>query len=448
MRRKRSPSPARRRYLSPVRRRSPAPVRGRSRSPVHQRSPLPVGRGSPSPIRNESHSHVRRRYHRSPYSRHRSPSPLQRQPPISDHKRSPTFTRYSSPSPDDWRSQSTVRKKSPKHQMSPMKSSREQIRIRERLSPIAHRPSSSLRSRRIDKDQISLHNKLQGSLTSPEKSPILSGSPQARNKTSNGDGRSMTPYESPGRRRRGRSPDESLSPLRKPRQQKPRHDSPETSDEGEETNYSRENRENSSKLLPKRSIHESIVGKQRGAHSKVSYKEELSPETGSLASESPTHFGNVDLRRKEQEIRRNCRTFGSDKYSGRGVPPETPGQQKAPVNQENLQGERRHVSTGEGKRSDEKNQSRSNHSRDSGEHRKTEAVPDSVGRVDTGKRNATYDTTFEESDKHRSEGKDKRKHRRSDRKQITSDDSHSYDSELEGRKEAKRRKKGGEASSA
>ncbi|KAJ7980811.1 Serine/arginine repetitive matrix protein 1 [Quillaja saponaria] len=427
MRQRRSLSPARRRYPSPVQHRSRSPVRRRLRSPVRRRSRSPVQRRSPSPVRNESRSPLRRRY-----SRHRSPSPSQRRrPPIP--KRSPTPPHRRSSSLDDRDSQSPVRKKSPKYRRSHGQSSREQIRIRESLSPISHLPSSSSRSPQIDKVQNSSHNKDQGSLSSPENSPILRGSAQARNKTISEDSRSISPYESPQRQRRGRSPDESLSPPRIPRQQKPRHDGPETSEEGEETNYSRENRGHTSKI-EKRSMHEPLVSKRKDLTTKLSYKEHLSSETSSLASELYTRSGNMDLRRKDQVIK-------IDKSSGKGVHPGTPGQQKSPVNKEYLQGERQHMPSGEGRRSDEKNKSHSNHSKDSGQHHKTEAIPDSVGRIDHGKRKTSYDPGSEESDKNKREGKDKRKHRRSERKQVDSDDSYSYESELEGKKEAKRRKK-------
>lgn len=96
---------------------------------------------------------------------------------------------------------------------------------------------------------------------------------------------------------------------------------------------------------------------------------------------------------------------------------------------------------GDSKRSDDKNHCYINNVKDSDKHCKSEAAADSVGRVDHVNRSASYDSGSGESDKHRKGGKGRRKHKRSERKVMSSDEDDSYDSELEERKEAKRRKK-------
>ena len=103
-------------------------------------------------------------------------------------------------------------------------------------------------------------------------------------------------------------------------------------------------------------------------------------------------------------------------------------------------GDRQHLSyTGEGKISDEKIRSRSKNV--DSNRRPSETAPDSVGKVDYNKHTASTDSGSEESDKHRTEEKKRRKHKRSERKELASDDDYSYDSELDDRKEAKRRRK-------
>lgn len=59
--------------------------------------------------------------------------------------------------------------------------------------------------------------------------------------------------------------------------------------------------------------------------------------------------------------------------------------------------------------------------------------------VEERKKQGSDDSDYGASEKHRAEGGEKRKHKKS--KRQDSDDGHSSDSQLEGRKEAKRRKK-------
>jgi len=133
-------------------------------------------------------------------------------------------------------------------------------------------------------------------------------------------------------------------------------------------------------------------------------------------------------------------SFGSDKSSGKGG--ESPGLQKSPVNKEFFSGEKlRDSYAAETKKTDDKDQFNSKYAKSSDQHHKSEGTQDLVGKVDRVNQSASYDSVSEESGKHRRDGKDRRKHKRSERKVVSSDENDSYDSELEDRKEAKRRKK-------
>lgn len=58
-----------------------------------------------------------------------------------------------------------------------------------------------------------------------------------------------------------------------------------------------------------------------------------------------------------------------------------------------------------------------------------------------GTESGMHDSSSDESDKHKAENKDRRKHKRSGRHEIASDDAYSDDSEYEERKKAKKRRK-------
>lgn len=92
------------------------------------------------------------------------------------------------------------------------------------------------------------------------------------------------------------------------------------------------------------------------------------------------------------------------------------------------------------KKSDDKDHSHSNYAKNSDRGHKSEGTQDLAGKVDPVNHGASYDSVSEESGKHRKERKDRRKHKRSEKKIVSSDD-YSSDSELEDRREAKRRKK-------
>ncbi|KEH30184.1 SR-rich pre-mRNA splicing activator [Medicago truncatula] len=403
VRRRRSPSPIRRRRSpSPMnRRRSPSPIRRRSPSPLQQRSPS-MRRRSPSPMRriplsrgrrssSPMQSPVMRRYDsRTP--RRRSPSPLQHRSPVSGKKRSASASPKRSPSQDEWSSQSPVRvspspvrrRTSPRHQRSPLQSSMGRVRVQKILSPEVYQPSSPLRSVQRDKNGKASGYKSQDSMSTPDKSPIRSISPpQARSKTSSKN------------RRERKDPKSNSS------EKKSRH---------------------------------SPVSKRIGSSAKFHDEDEFYPERAAshLASDTK-HYDNNERNKKGQDIK--C-----DKSSGKGG--ESPGQQKSPMNKEFFSGEKlRDTYAAETKKTDDKDQINSKYAKSSDQHHKSEGTQDLVGKVDHVNQSASYDSVSEESDKHRRDGKDRRKHKRSERKVVSSDENDSYDSELEDRKEAKRRKK-------
>ncbi|KAM2985750.1 hypothetical protein FF2_006116 [Malus domestica] len=414
VRRRRSPSPVRRRRSpSPVRRpRSPSPVRlPRSPSPVRRpRSPSPVRRRrspsplrrrrSRSPVRRRSPSPVRRAYRRSPLNtRNRYVSPLQHRSPVRS-RRSPTPP-HRSPSLHD-RSSSPIQHGSPslirrtsKLQRSPSQSPQERTRSREKISPVPRQSSSYGSLQRELKNGNDSRKRAPDLSPSPVRSRLLSESPPGvRSDSEEKRRRLSSPDESPVRRPREQmTHDVSSSPPRKPREQQLRRGSPDISED---------------KLI--------------ASPAKVRNKEEY----------SRNRLDNKDLRNKEQEMK-------SGKSSGRVVP-ESPDQQQAPtIYKDSLRGEMQNPD--EGRKSDEKNRSHSKNSKDSDRHRKTGSVHSSIEKVDHSNRSGIVDSGSEESEKCRGGEKGKRKNKRSERQEVTSDDDYSNDSEIDERKDAKRRKK-------
>ncbi|KAI4322113.1 hypothetical protein L6164_021833 [Bauhinia variegata] len=426
VRRHRSPSPLRRhRSPSPIRRGSPSLVRHRSPLPVHQMSPVPLKRRSSSPM--QSPSLIRRRY-RSRTPQHRFPSPLRHRSPV--NKRLPSLSTQRSPSPNEWSSQSPVQhsspsqdgRKTPRRHRSPVLSSREKARMQER-SPEARQSFSPLRSLQRDKHCNSLHHQSEDSHSTPEKSPIVSAAPRARNSVSSEDRRSSSLHGSPRRQRGVKLASERSSSLPKKR----RHDNSETSEGTEEMCHSRGNRDHKTKSLRNESKYSSSVSKQKDLPAKYHTKDEISPKraAGHMSSESHGRYDKTDLRKKGQEVK-------SGKSSGRGGHPETLAQQKSP-----MYSERTCESYAvDSKKSEENNQIHLNHVKDGDQHCKSDGA-----QVDHVTPSVSYDSGSEESDKHRREDKDRKKHKRSERKVVYSDEEYSYDSELEKRKESKRRKR-------
>ncbi|XP_061958868.1 uncharacterized protein LOC133680071 [Populus nigra] len=426
IRRRRSPSPIRRRRSpSPVRRRSPFPMRRRSPLPLRRRSPSPLRHRSPPSLRRRSPSPVRRGYQRSPSTPRRgSPSPMQHRSSVisrkrspSPHRRSPSPYTSSSPSPVQHRSPSPV--KSPKEHRSPVQSPGERVRLQQKLLPVPRRSSNSLRSpQRDQKDQKDLSNRLPALSPSPERSPLRPESPPFAIKSASKDGRSHSPYESPARQRKEQiTRDGSLSP-QKQRGRKPLKDSPETSKDHEETGHTREGGDSYSRSSWKRPIHPSNINKQKDSPVKVHYKDEQSSErlASRQTTDSRNYPDNMDSRKKDQDIK-------IGKSSGRGTDHDLDAK-KSPTLYK-----------------DEKDRSCLNSFKGSDKHPKSETAPVTAEKVHHSNGSGALDSGSKESDKHRAEKREKSKHKRSHRLEMASDDDGSYGSEIEERKEAKRRRK-------
>uniref|UniRef100_A0A6N2MKX2 PWI domain-containing protein n=3 Tax=Salix TaxID=40685 RepID=A0A6N2MKX2_SALVM len=429
VRRRRSPSPIRRRRSpSPVRRRrSPSPVRRRPPSPVRRRPPSPIRRRSPPSMRRRSPSPVRQRHQRSPSTPHHMSPPIRERSSVISRKRSPAPLQrspspYGSSSPSPVQHRSPSPRRSPKElRRSPMQSPGERFRSQQTLLSVPRHSSSSLRSpQRDQKDKKDSRNRLPPLSPSPERSPLLLESPPVgRKRSASEDRRSPSPYKSPARQRRDRiTRDGSLSPLQQ-RVKKSHKDSPESSKDHEETGYTRGGRGYNSTSSYKQPMHPSNMDKQRDPPVKFHYKDEESLER--LASRQTTNSqnypDNMDSRKKDQDLK-------IGKSSGRGGDQETCDPQKSPSLYKN-----------------EKDRSRLNNVKDSDKHRKSETVPVTAEKVHHSNGSGALDSGSEESDKHRGEKMEKSKHKRSHQREVALDDDVSCGSEIEERKEAKRRRK-------
>ncbi|KAM1447164.1 hypothetical protein ACFXTO_006296 [Malus domestica] len=322
--------------------------------------------------------------HLSPVRSRRSPTPPHRSPSLHDRSSSPI--QHGSPS--------LIRRTS-KLQRSPSQSPQERTRSREKISPVPRQSSSYGSLQRELKNGNDSRKRAPDLSPSPVRSRLLSESPPGvRSDSEEKRRRLSSPDKSPVRRPREQmTHDVSSSPPRKPREQQLRRGSPDISED---------------KLI--------------ASPAKVRNKEEY----------SRNRLDNKDLRNKEQEMK-------SGKSSGRVVP-ESPDQQQAPtIYKDSLRGEMQNPD--EGRKSDEKNRSHSKNSKDSDRHRKTGSVHSSIEKVDHSNRSGIVDSGSEESEKCRGGEKGKRKNKRSERQEVTSDDDYSNDSEIDERKDAKRRKK-------
>ncbi|KAM1226851.1 hypothetical protein ACFX2J_006144 [Malus domestica] len=322
--------------------------------------------------------------HLSPVRSRRSPTPPHRSPSLHDRSSSPI--QHGSPS--------LIRRTS-KLQRSPSQSPQERTRSREKISPVPRQSSSYGSLQRELKNGNDSRKRAPDLSPSPVRSRLLSESPPGvRSDSEEKRRRLSSPDESPVRRPREQmTHDVSSGPPRKPREQQLRRGSPDISED---------------KLI--------------ASPAKVRNKEEY----------SRNRLDNKDLRNKEQEMK-------SGKSSGRVVP-ESPDQQQAPtIYKDSLRGEMQNPD--EGRKSDEKNRSHSKNSKDSDRHRKTGSVHSSIEKVDHSNRSGIVDSGSEESEKCRGGEKGKRKNKRSERQEVTSDDDYSNDSEIDERKDAKRRKK-------
>ncbi|KAF9665555.1 hypothetical protein SADUNF_Sadunf16G0135200 [Salix dunnii] len=428
IRRRRSPSPMRRRRSpSPVRRRrSPSPVRHRrSPSPVRRRPPSPIRRRSPPSMRRRSPSPVRQRYQRSPSTPHHMSPPMRHRSSVISRKRSPAPLQRS-PSPYGSSSPSPVQHRSPPRRSpkelrrSPIQSPGERFRSEQTLLSVLRHSSSSLRSpQRDQRDKKDSHNRLPPLSPSSERSPLLLESPPVgRKRSASEDRRSPSPYKSPARQRRDRiTHDSSLSPLQQ-RVRKPLKDSPESSKDHEEIGHTRGGRGYNSTSSHKQPTHPSNMDKQRVPPVKFHKDEESLEGIASLQTTNSQNYpDNMDQRKKDQDLK-------IGKSSGRGGDQETRDPQKSPSLYKN-----------------ERDRSRLNNVKDSDKRWKSETVPVTAEKVHTSNGSGALDSGSEESDKHRGEKMEKSKHKRSHQREVALDDDGSCGSEIEERKEAKRRRK-------
>nr|DAD26507.1 TPA_asm: hypothetical protein HUJ06_027975 [Nelumbo nucifera] len=503
--RRRSPSIIRRRSPSPVRRRSPSPIRRRSPSLVRRRSPPPLRRRSPSPPRHRSPVRRRppiRRRSRTP-SRHRSPSPLGQSlsPPrrrsLSPGRRRsplPRSPRYRRRSPRQRnRSGSPYRSHSPAYRsrrslsrdrdlrsngvdnrryrydaserkMSPVRKTPEReevdrsIHARKEPVSVSRRPPISLRSPQRDPDdQRKARQKMPTISPSPEmsRSPSVN-SPRERRMSPSEDSLSESPVRQTRERLYHR---DSPSPARQPRKHVSRHDNSVTSEE-EETSHARDGGDNRTDSSRKRAKHSPPIDSRKRSPSRNLRQERCSLEKldhrGS--GEDWSHLNDTLLRKKDGEKK-------SEKASARTDPPRSPTKQKSPMLEEieygpgrpegesysldRVRDEKRDSPIEElqrshprdGQKSDEKKHSRSSHSEGTDRVHKMEAVNKSMKKVDRKNRAIATGSESEENDKYRLEYMEKRKHKRMDRHEMNSEDDECHDSEIDERKEAKRRRK-------
>lgn len=296
-----------------------------------------------------------------------------------------------------------------------MQSLGERVRSQQTLLPVPQRSSSSFRPQQRDqKDQKDLHTRLPPLSPSPKRSP-----PVGRKRSASEDRRSPSPYESLARQRRERiTHDGSLSPLQQ-RVRKPLKDSPESGKDHEETGYTREGGDYNSTSSHKRPLYPSNMDKQRDPPVKFHYKDEQALErlASHQTTDSRNYPDNMDSRKKDQDIK-------IGKSSGRGGDQETLEAQKSPSLYKN-----------------EKDHSRLNNVKDSDKCRKSETVPVTDEKVHHSNGSGALDSGSEESGKHRGEKREKSKHKRSHRHEVALDDDGSHGSEIEERKETKRRRK-------
>ncbi|KAK6118590.1 hypothetical protein DH2020_047658 [Rehmannia glutinosa] len=434
--RRRSPSPMQGRSLSPVRGRSPSFVRRRSPSPVHRSSLSPVRRRSPSPLQRRSPSPLqrspspaRRRYRRSPSTPHqRSISPVRRRSSMHVRKRSftpvPRRSPQESSSPSDMRrsSHSPVRRGPVKSARSPIQSPGERARRHEKYSParraspkertelpaenrkgmrsVERRPVVSLRSPQRDMlDRNDLRGKARELSPSMRKSPFVADASRGRSYSE--ERRSSSPRS----RERMARPDSS-NPLRKAAGDKPGRDSSGTSANDENKFSSREIGEykyrSSGKISPtpmrrKDSLNSAEV---RG----------LTDGTNSQKTQLPSSDLMIPAKTHHKEHRERQELSTTSKTTGLSV--------------------KERESYDDGGRAKDKKIA-------IGGFRLPEMEALKSQQND---QNGSFDSPTKENDEHKVKAREKRKHKKSDRQEVESDDYSSSDS-YEERKVAKRRRK-------
>lgn len=451
--RRRSRSPIRRRSRSPMccRSRSPSrrsPVRYRSRSPIRRRSPL--RRRTPSPTQRRSPSLVSRGYHRSSLSpRRSSPFLVQRKSSISGRKRSLTPARSLSsqeslsPSPIYHSSPSPIRKRISRNEMSPVLSPRGRIRSCKKYSPVRH--ASPVKTE-VHKLSRSLARRRPISSGSPQKNiydrkdsrekelpllPQLSGSPSVPEPR-----RSRSDSESPPTKRE-RSP-------RGPRSISNQRERKTIDTDSTSPSKLREHRVSSD-------ISEKIADEKEMNHSREAFEQK--PRSSRKIPTTPDphkdlgkgwdekEFSEIHSRSDRWESRKRSEVIKSEKLSGRMEHAKELDQQKSPSTHRHSHPAKRLKESydGESFKADKENLSHTNVTKGKELHVESETPLNSSRKVEQNDLSSNEGSGFEESEKRRAKVKEKRKHKRPDRYETTSDDS--FDSDVKDRKEAKRRRK-------
>ncbi|XP_059288376.1 uncharacterized protein LOC132041683 isoform X1 [Lycium ferocissimum] len=464
--RRRSRSPLRRRSRSPIRRRSRSPrwsrsrsprrrspVRYRSRSPIRRRSPL--RRRTPSPTQRRSPSLVSRGYHRSPLSpRRSSPVLVQRKSSISGSKRSLTPARRSlspqeslSPSPIYRRSPTPIRKRISKNERSPVRSPRERIRSREKYSPVRHAPplkaeahkgsrslerSHPISSRSPQKD---IYDRKDSREKEPPLPPQLSWLPSVPEPPH----RSRSDSESPPTKRE-RSPCED----RGPRSTLNRRERKTTDTDSPSPRKLREHKvgsDISEKIADDKEMNQSREAFEHkpGSSRKIPTTPDQYKDLGKGWDEKKV--SEIHSRSDRMESRKRNEVIKSENFSGRMENTKELDQQKSPSTHRHAHSVKRVRESydGEGFKADKENLSHTNVTKGKELHVEAEAPLTSSRKVEQNDLSSNEGSGFEESEKRRAKVKEKRKHKRSDRYESSSDDS--FDSDLEDRKEAKKRRK-------
>ncbi|XP_074290362.1 uncharacterized protein LOC141617069 isoform X3 [Silene latifolia] len=424
-RRRRSPSPWRRRSPSPRRRRSPPPIRQRrrrstssprSRSPVKRRSPYGGGRRYQSPVRRRSPYPGRRvspspdrsplpRRHRSPSPRRRrSPSPVRRRSPYAVQRRSPVRVRRRSPTQSPSRSVSPANRSSASpardSSASPikMKSPGERARLndRDRAEPllVTRRQSMAMSPQRDHSDISRSRRKVPSVSPSPslEKSPTYMESPKQKTRSS-GDNRRLA------------------SPLREVKGQRVRRSSPQNKDE--ESQHSRKGEQ---------SEHKST---ERGSDWPYRGKKQEPYDKPAGRVRDITDLGQKDTKTTRKGLIDSLEV----------TPEEANGAKRSPRKDSVSRAKDVTSHPDNATKSDEKIGSLS---KDTGDTSRPDALVNP--RKKRRSPSVSSDSESELSENHKLEVTGKRKHKRSSKREAVSDDT-SSESEVEDRKEAKRRKK-------
>ncbi|KAG8387901.1 hypothetical protein BUALT_Bualt02G0069600 [Buddleja alternifolia] len=433
----RSPSPVRRRSPAPLRRRSPSPVRRRSPPPLRRRSPSPLRRRSPSPSRRQSPSPARRRYRRAPSTpRQQSISPVRRRSSMHGRKRSFTPVRRRSLSPQESSSPSQARpsslspvgRASLKSARSPTKFPGERVRSHEKYTParraspnertelakdregstaVERRPVVSLRS--PQRDMLARSN-LRGKerhLSPIQKSPSVSDA--SLDKSYSEERRSTSPRRSPYQRRERMVRPESPSDLPKTAGPKPRRHSSGTGDDDE--NLFTRNR-SSAKISPVPVRHkDTLDSAEIGGRAGSTKSRKIQPPNSERLPDRVDH--------KEHHEQEEFSTTRKTTDMGE-------------------KGRESYVDAGD--RDKEKHKARVDDSKDGHRFPELEAVPKLSRKSEQNDQNGSLVSPSKQTDEPRTKVKEKRKHKKSDRQEVESDDISSYDS-YEERKESKRRRK-------